>query len=261
MTTFLPVDYKAPKTNSSYMKLAMGENKIRILSKPIMGWEDWIDNKPVRFSMDEKPASAHDPKKPIKHFWAFIVWNYSDKQIQILQLTQASIRSSIETLCRDPDWAEPYFYDIKINKKGEKMDTEYVVNPLPHKPIGEEIIKCFHDKPCNLMALFDGSDPFSHLSDTFTPGVFVKSKELELIPLPEPLLQIEKDIPKFTADQCVKLTNALKECDEDYKKQVWEFWKSQYQIISMNDLPADQYEVFMKGAANRAKENKKMKAS
>jgi len=176
---FLPTNYVAPKQNNYYFKPEKGENKIRILSKPIMGWEDWKDNKPIRFHMDKKPI-PQDPEKGVKHFWAFIVYNYNAKAIQIYNVTQASVRKSIETLCKDSDWGAPYFYDIKIMKSGDGMDTEYTVNPLPHKPISEEVVKLFHERPINLEALYDGNDPFSHLCDRYTPGIFTKSNEIEL---------------------------------------------------------------------------------
>lgn len=102
---FLPENYTTPKTSNSYMKLQDGENKFRILSSPIIGWEDWLDKKPVRFRFNEKPNKSIDPKKPLRHFWAFIVWNYMEEKIQILQVTQATIRNCIEALCKDTDWA------------------------------------------------------------------------------------------------------------------------------------------------------------
>ena len=52
---FLPEGYEAPQGTGNYMKLQSGENKFRILSKPIIGWLDWKDNKPHRFRMKERP--------------------------------------------------------------------------------------------------------------------------------------------------------------------------------------------------------------
>lgn len=158
--TFLPEDYKIPKSNQGYMKIVEGENKIRILTKPILGWEDWDNKKPVRFTMNNKPTSPIDPKKPIKHFWSFVCWNYTDKSIQILHLTQNSIKNKVKALAEDPDWGAPYNYDLKIIKRGEGMDTEYDVNPLPHKELHPEIIEAFYLKPINLSALFHNGDPF-----------------------------------------------------------------------------------------------------
>lgn len=159
-TDFLPQGYEQPKTGSNYMKLKAGENKFRILSKPIIGWLDWQDKKPLRFPFNKKPLKPIDPEKAIKHFWAFVVWNYSEEQINILEITQSSIQSAIKSFTDEADWGSPFGYDIKIVRTGEKMETEYKVMPVPHKPVTAEIKKAYADKPVNLEALFDGADPF-----------------------------------------------------------------------------------------------------
>jgi hypothetical protein len=161
------------------MKLQEGENKIRILSKPVIGWEDWQEKKPVRYKMDSRPLKPFDPNKPIKHFWSFIVWNYAEEQIQILHLTQSTIRNCIEALCKDSDWGPPYFYDIKIIKKGEGKETEYMVNPLPHKPLSAQIQTAFIERPCNLEAIFISADPFSKEWKEYTPGILQKAKSMK----------------------------------------------------------------------------------
>lgn len=165
---FLPQGYEVPKGNANYMKLEKGENKFRILSKPIIGWEDWDDKKPIRFKMADKPERPIDPEKKIKHFWAFIVWNYNAQAIQVLEITQSGIQSSIKALTQDDDWGAPYAYDIKIIKSGDGIETEYKVNPSPHKKNPSEIIEAFTKKPCNLDALFAGGDPFE-VTDSITP--------------------------------------------------------------------------------------------
>lgn len=175
---FLPQDYIAPRSNGSYAKLMNGVNKLRILTAPILGWEDWIDNKPVRYRMDDKPAFWSDPSKPGKHFWTLIVWNYQEDRIQVLQLTQGSIRKAIEELYKDSDWGAPYFYDIKITREGEGLKTKYTVNPLPHKDVEDHVKEAFAQNPCNLEALFSGQDPFE-LSENYTEGVFSKEEEVE----------------------------------------------------------------------------------
>lgn len=170
---FLPKDYISPRLNGSYTKLANGVNKIRILSSPIVGWEDWIDQKPVRFRMDAKPKSWHDIEKPGRHFWSMIIWNYQDEVIQVLHLTQGSIRKAIEALSNDSDWGPPFFYDIKITREGEGLKTKYTVNPLPHKDLDSNIKDMFKASPCYLDALYYGQDPFGTW-DTYTEGVFTK---------------------------------------------------------------------------------------
>lgn len=157
---FLPSDYEAPKGNSNYMKFQKGENRFRILSKPVLGWLDWEDKKPLRFQMKQKPEAPIDPKKPIKHFWAITVWDYTDNAIKVLEITQSSIQKAITDLAKDSDWGNPVGYDIKVVRKGDGMETEYSINPVPHKPISEEIKEAYMNRPTNLEALFSGGDPF-----------------------------------------------------------------------------------------------------
>lgn len=158
---FLPPDYKQPKTSGGYLKFEKGETKFRVLSKPVMGWLDWDNKKPVRFRMPDKPARPIDPEQGIKHFWAFVVWDYKDNEIKILEITQSSIQSAISALAKDDDWGSPFDYDIKITKSGENLETKYVVSPVPHKPISEEIKQAFKEKPVNLEALFTNDDPYA----------------------------------------------------------------------------------------------------
>ena len=160
MSDFLPEGYEAPQPGGNFMKLQDGENKIRILSKPIVGWLDWKDKSPHRFTMKNKPDKPLGDQ-PIKHFWDFIVWNYNAQSVQILEITQQTIQTAIATLSKDSDWGAPFDYDIKINKKGNKLDTEYSVTPVPKKPVSDEIQKAALDKPCYLEALFSGSDPWT----------------------------------------------------------------------------------------------------
>lgn len=166
MSDFLPEGYEAPKSNANYLRLEDGENKFRIMSKPIIGWLDWKDKKPYRFPMDSKPSAPFDPKQKVKHFWAFIVWDYSSSSIKILEITQATIQGAITNLTKDADWGSPFSYDIKIVKTGSSLETQYSVNPVPHKKLPEEIKQAFKDKPCSLEALYAGEDPFAVTSET-----------------------------------------------------------------------------------------------
>jgi len=158
---FLPADYTVPKGDSSYLKFKTGENKFRILSKPIIGWEDWKDGKPIRFTMDKKPSAPIDPKQDIKHFWAMVVWDYVAKKISILQITQLGVQGSIKALASNEDWGDPFGYDITVTKTGStKADTKYTVVPSPPKPVHPKITELLAATPINLQALFTNDDPF-----------------------------------------------------------------------------------------------------
>jgi len=237
---FLPDDYQAPKSSGYYMKLQEGENKIRILSQPVLGWEDWVEQKPIRHRMDKKPQKSHDPSKPIKHFWAFVVWNYLEEKIQILHITQTTIRNKLESLCKDSDWGDPYFYDIKIIKEGKGKDTDYTVNPLPHKDLNPVVIKKFEETPCYLPALFENENPFAEGMPNRTPGIFQKStgNENEFI----------------NDDQKRCLEKIFAECDPTYFTQVMKQLKqSQAKIDGLEKLPLGLYER-IKNAAEKKKQ-------
>lgn len=165
-TSFLPEGYEAPVSTGGYMKLQDGDNVFRVLSSAIIGYEYWTnENKPIRSKVPftETPNIKVDkdgkPQKP-KHFWAFVVWNYNTKNVEILELTQATIQSAITNLVKDEDWGDPKKYDIKVSRTGSGIETEYAVNPKPHKELDSEIAEAFMDKTINLEVLYDGGNPF-----------------------------------------------------------------------------------------------------
>jgi len=162
--TFLPEGYQVPVSGSNYMKFEEGENVFRVLGSAITGWEDWEDKKPMRFKFDNKPSKSIDPTKPVKHFWAFPVWNYAKSAVQILEITQVGIQNAISGLVNDTDWGDPKEYDIKVTRKGEKLDTEYQVSPRPKKEILAEALEAYKGLSINLEALFTGDDPFEEIA-------------------------------------------------------------------------------------------------
>ena len=171
---YIPSEYKEPSSSENYMKFRTGENRIRILSSMIMGWEDWVEKKPVRFRYDEKPDHSSEAGGKIRMFWAFVVWNYQDEKIQILQVTQTSVRKQIHKLASDADWGNPQEYDLKISKQGEELTTQYVVIPCRHAAVSKKIQDAYKVRKINLDALFDGGDPFELETakpfEAFTPA-------------------------------------------------------------------------------------------
>lgn len=163
---WLPPGYKVPKPPSDYMKLEDGANKFRVMSPLTMGYEYWnTEGKPVRMHdmPEETPADIRIDKRSgqlerVKHFWAFIVWDYEAKRLQILELTQSTIQSNIQDLVSNPDWGTPTGYDITITKKGKNLDTEYSVQPSPHKPAPEEAVASLKTTKIDLSKLFEGKD-------------------------------------------------------------------------------------------------------
>lgn len=165
----MPPGYSVPKAPSPYMKWQEGNNKFRVLSdQMITGYEWWTNaNKPVRsrtFPTQEPLDIKVDPSKgwqsSVKHFWAFVVWNYETKAVEILEITQSSIQNALESLFNEEQWGHPNGYDITVKRDGKGMDTEYAVLPNPHKPMTAEQKTALENKPVQLEALFDGGNPF-----------------------------------------------------------------------------------------------------
>ncbi len=160
--TFLPKNYSIPETPSNYFKFQEGINRFRIMASAVTGFEYFTaDNKPVRSKepFEETPNIKKDGK--VKAFWAFPVFNYQNKSIQILELTQKTIMSVIKSLVDNPKWGLPFLYDIAVTKTGEGLETEY--STVAEPPIGEpdDMIKNeYFETPVNLEALFEGKDPF-----------------------------------------------------------------------------------------------------
>lgn len=161
---YIPENYREPSASDNYLKLKPGETRIRIMSSMIMGWEDWTSEetrKPVRFKYEAKPKAPINPASPIKLFWAFVIWNYAEKRLQILHVTQASIRRAIHKLATDNDWGNPRNYDLKISRTGEDKNTVYAVVPSPKTAMPKEATEAFKKANINLEALFTGEDPFN----------------------------------------------------------------------------------------------------
>ena len=161
-TSFLPTDYKLP-TSSNYLKLTEGEHTFRVMSSAIVGFEYFtVDNKPKRQKevFDERPEDIKQDGK-IMPFWAFIVWNYDEKRIQIMELTQKTIMAPLQSLVNNKKWGDPKKYDITITRKGTGLnDTEYAVMPNPHSEMTTEAQEAFMNKPIKLENLYIGVDPF-----------------------------------------------------------------------------------------------------
>lgn len=66
--------------------------------------------------------------------------------VQILEVTQATIQSAIANLVSSQEWGNPREYDITVTRKGSKLDTEYTVQPSPHKTLSEDIKREFESK-------------------------------------------------------------------------------------------------------------------
>lgn len=168
MTDFLPEDYKEPVTDKPYLNLKdYTQVTFRILGPAITGWEYWnTDNKPVRSRSEftEMPQDIKtEPGKPpkISFFWIMPVWNYDTEKVQVMEITQKTIRSAILELIDNKKWGDVKGYDLTINKKGKGLETEYSVIPSPHSDLPKEAVEAFKESSINLEAMYEGGNPFA----------------------------------------------------------------------------------------------------
>ena len=162
-------------SGGSYMKFVQGENKLRIVGgsdtdppgfiQGMLGWTTDDDNKrkPHRWKIGEDVPKVTFSDKP-KEFFTFVVWNYAEEALQIMELTQAGLKEKILELAKDEDWGDPRKYDISIIRNGEGIETSYVLTPKPHKKRSDEINEAVASMKVNLNALYEGGDPFEEQS-------------------------------------------------------------------------------------------------
>lgn len=175
---FLDNIQRAPSTggsggSSSYMKFEQGENKIRIIGtvddgKFITGMIGWAkdkdgNRKPFRWKVDEKqPREFAD--KP-KEFFAFLVFNYATNSVQVLEVTQRSIKDELINLGNDDEWGDWRKYDIAIVRNGVDLETQYAVTPKPHKKMTEEQVEIIKNTKADLSALYRGDHPIEQVEE------------------------------------------------------------------------------------------------
>jgi hypothetical protein len=178
MNNFLPKGYATPESEHRYMELEEGSNTFRILSPAIVGYEWWEDTGngdrvPRRVRTEEEvPSEVINASKSLdqaKHFWAFTVYNYEIKSIQVLELKQKKIQRALEAYAKNPTWGNPMGYDLVIEKVktgSRERDVEYHVIPEPPSPLDEGIAELANMVPVRLEALYDGGDPFAVTDET-----------------------------------------------------------------------------------------------
>jgi hypothetical protein len=157
---FLPEKYTVPNNSgSNYMKLREGDNRIRILGSPLLGWVYWEDTpdgrRPVRCPMDNKPTAPD-----VRHFWAVPVLDYQSNGVSVLEISQKTIQEGIRDFAKDADWGNPRDYDITITRKGAGLDTEYSLRPSPKVALTDEQLEFVKATPVCLEALFENGNPF-----------------------------------------------------------------------------------------------------
>jgi hypothetical protein len=170
--SYLPKNYKSPVEKSDYCNgFDEGDNKFRLLSEPLIGWEYWTEDNNKRtphrieYAPDlvpEVPEEAVSDKygNYMAFCWWVEVWNYKLNMIQILKIKQETVRGGIEAFLEDEAWGDPTNYDINIKRDNSGDRVKYQVIALPPKEITNEIATAHVAKPINLKALLTNENPF-----------------------------------------------------------------------------------------------------
>lgn len=180
---FLPGAYQVPDKSRQFMKLEPGDNIIRILSAPLLGYVLFTDDrKPIRRQYDPENPTLGDFRREelpglkaqkdengnyqgSRHFWMMLVWDYKDYAPKILEITQQTIIRSLHNVIEDDDWGNPKNFDINIHRQGTgRFDTEFTVTPKPKKDVDdaitEAIIELQENNLLDLNKIWDGGYPF-----------------------------------------------------------------------------------------------------
>jgi len=168
--TRLPTDYKLQESawSNNYLRITEDPQEFRILDHPIIGYEyfkvDGDRSVPVRQKepFTETPDAREDSKP--KEFRAFPIWNHTLGKVQIMEITQQSIKKEILKYVQDADnRGDPKKYDLRISRTGKWKETRYSVTALPKSKFesaNDEKAAFELAKPINLEALYSGDDPF-----------------------------------------------------------------------------------------------------
>lgn len=165
--TRLPPEYERPKWPQKYASLEQWDNRFRVLSEPITGWVYFNhENKPVRVRTQDEiilgdiGVGKYGKQDPA-HFRTFVVWDYQNECINILELSKKSILDKFEWVLRDSDFSDPTEYDIIIEKDGEGRDTRYEFRTGKHTPVSSDIAELKKETYIDLEKLFEYlGDPY-----------------------------------------------------------------------------------------------------
>ena len=144
-----------------------GEIRVRLFGEGITGYEGWTnDNKPLRWQ--QKPSEYpddirknEDGRDPVRRFIAAIAWDYEAEEFKVLSMTQKTLIKRVMELIADEDWGDCTEYDLKIGRKGEKLNTEYTITPAAKgKAAPKAAIAAYQDLDVDLTLMYDGEDPF-----------------------------------------------------------------------------------------------------
>jgi len=167
--SFFPKEIKVEST-SRYTKLAKGTTKIRMMGEPFFYYETWLENDdgsrtPKRFDLNEQIPTGELGPDGVKQVMSIVVYNYNEKAIQIMSISQKTILKAIKSYSENPKYGNPTGYDINITKEGEGKQTRYSVIADPKEKVSDEVKKAYDNENIELEMLLLNGDPFGHQNE------------------------------------------------------------------------------------------------
>jgi hypothetical protein len=166
--------YQEPQKPSKYLKLTEGVHLIHLLTPPqevvsyFVEFLEGSDGKKQKICTPDLGDGTYPANT--KRTWAFKIWNYDTQEIQVWEVSQKSIQSYLSAIPQGKiknDWLK---YPIQITRKGDKMDTEYLLDKGDTSLIPAEAEKAKANTYVNLSAMIAGQDPFDSDIVVQSPG-------------------------------------------------------------------------------------------
>ena len=152
------------KKSGNYFKPEVGENRLRVISRPTRGFVGWVEEegkrRPVRYAEGSKPKGVD-----AKYFWAFSVWDFGTACVSVWEVTQQSVLDQLEGLLTSPDWGCPTQYDLTVIREGTGLKTRYRLQPGKRYELPEDVLAKIASTYCDPDALLLGESPFEEPSD------------------------------------------------------------------------------------------------
>ena len=94
--------------------------------------------------------------------YAFTVWNFETKQVEVMSVKQKSILDGLKSLSTTEEYADMLAWDLQITRASQ---TQYAVTPLPRKKATESQVEtALSDAEADgfdITRMLDNGDPFT----------------------------------------------------------------------------------------------------
>ncbi len=122
------IDYGNYKKPSDFMSFEQGDTQIRIISNGLLGYQHGMNTARgfVNLGICPEDETCEHCKKGYepKLIWKWIVFDHTDSRVKLLDAGPMIGNQIAEKL--GGKHGDPKEYDIVINRKGLKLETEYL---------------------------------------------------------------------------------------------------------------------------------------